>query len=191
MDFSPKMNVTIARQNNGTNRNARCLLIDKCGQQVGQEFFEDGRAGGEGLLAVMRGGMFGCVDESAQVVIPFSFKDMSYFSEGLASARVADEKVGAIDTNAHWAIQPVFVYLGQFCAGLAAAQIKDMGVYKWGYVDRDGDWVIEPQFEEAYDFVDGVAGVIPLGVNPDEVEQMGYIDTKGEYIWELSKAEAL
>lgn len=29
---------------------------------------------------------------------------------------------------------------------------------RWGYVDEDGDWVIEPKFKSAGAFAEGVAG---------------------------------
>jgi hypothetical protein len=43
---------------------------------------------------------------------------------------------------------------------------------KWGYIDIDGNMVIEPRFDEAYEFSEGLAGVNING-------KYGYIDDKG------------
>ena len=48
---------------------------------------------------------------------------------------------------------------------------------KWGYVNIIGEYVIESQFDEAYDF-DGEVAVVKVD------EKWGYINKKGEYIIE-------
>ena len=55
--------------------------------------------------------------------------------------------------------------------GLAA--IKENG--KWGYVDKDGKVIIEPQFEEAHSFLNGYAAVKAHG-------KWGYINEKGKLV---------
>ena len=56
---------------------------------------------------------------------------------------------------------------------LAPASIGD----KEGYIDKKGDWVIEPKYDAAYCFQDGIAVV---GVN----NKYGLIDKKGNWIVE-------
>lgn len=49
--------------------------------------------------------------------------------------------------------------------------------YRWGYIDRDGKMAIEPQFDDAWNFHEGLAAV--------KVEwARGYIDREGKYIVE-------
>ena len=55
-----------------------------------------------------------------------------------------------------------------------AAQIGE----KWGYIDCAGEIVIQPSFEEAYEFIDGIARV-EIG------KKIGYINKLGEYVWKL------
>jgi hypothetical protein len=43
---------------------------------------------------------------------------------------------------------------------------------KWGYINKKGNWVVSPQFENAQNFHDGLAGVSFEG-------KYGYIDTTG------------
>lgn len=45
----------------------------------------------------------------------------------------------------------------------------------WGYVDHKGSYVINPQFESAHPFFDGLARIVSDG-------KVGYISTKGKYI---------
>ena len=48
---------------------------------------------------------------------------------------------------------------------------------KWGFVDEDGNWVIEPKFVEAFDFHEGFSMVKIDG-------KWGYIKTDGTYLVE-------
>ena len=58
----------------------------------------------------------------------------------------------------------------------AAVSVKG----KWGYVDGGGKTVIEPNFDEAGGFTDGIARVTRDG-------KSGWIDKSGKYVWTLSK----
>jgi hypothetical protein len=46
---------------------------------------------------------------------------------------------------------------------------------KWGYIDRDGQFVIPPQFDEAGPFSEGLAAV-------EQNRHTGYIDTNGRFV---------
>lgn len=58
-------------------------------------------------------------------------------------------------------------------APLGLARVKLTG--KWGYIDRTGRIVINPQFEEAGDFSEGLARVKTGG-------KWGYIDRTGRFL---------
>lgn len=47
---------------------------------------------------------------------------------------------------------------------------------KYGFVDKDGQWIIQPQFEYAESFSEGVA-VVSVGC-----DRYGYIDTSGNWV---------
>ena len=57
---------------------------------------------------------------------------------------------------------------------------------EWGYVDRSGEWVIEPQFSNAYDFQDGIARVYEASDG-----SYGYIDSNGKWIRNIWMPEIL
>jgi hypothetical protein len=47
---------------------------------------------------------------------------------------------------------------------------------RWGYIDKQGKIVINPQFDRAWDFLGGLAWVM-IG------DKLGYIDKEGKYVW--------
>jgi hypothetical protein len=65
---------------------------------------------------------------------------------------------------------------------------------KWGYIDKTGAIKIQPQFDGAGDFSDGLAGVMAV---EGGVQKYGYIDTSGtlvikpQFDWESSFSEGL
>jgi hypothetical protein len=51
---------------------------------------------------------------------------------------------------------------------------------KWGYIDKTGNIVIEPQFDSAHRFSAELAQV-HVG------DKIGYIDKTGRYVWQSAK----
>lgn len=54
----------------------------------------------------------------------------------------------------------------------------------WGYVDENDNWVIEPQFDNAWDFSEDGIGLILKNY------MFGYIKPNGEYLFEPSFPDA-
>lgn len=48
---------------------------------------------------------------------------------------------------------------------------------KWGYVDKDGKWIIDPIFDWAEDFSENLAAVEING-------KIGYVDVTGDFVIE-------
>jgi hypothetical protein len=71
------------------------------------------------------------------------------------------------------AIEPAFDFVMKFTKGICPVMEKG----KWGYIDREGKFVIPPRFDEAKEFDGGLARV-KLGT------KIGYIDRMGRYVWE-------
>ena len=61
-----------------------------------------------------------------------------------------------------------------FANGLLSA--KEDGF--WGYINANGDFVISPQFDYAYEFSSGGVARVRFG------DKYGYIDTNGKYLIE-------
>jgi len=112
------------------------------------------------------------------------------FFEGLAAVKKKG-KWGFIDTNGTWTIQPTFdrgyasslkhrceyntenYGIGYFQEGKAHIE----NFRQWGYINKQGNWIIEPQFDKCLPFHEGVAAVL-------KNNKLGYIDTVGNWIIE-------
>ena len=120
------------------------------------------------------------------VAIPAQFSFAWDFSEGLASVWARDagvEKSGAIDKNGNLKIPLNFSLLRSFISGLAGACSQGV-TRKCGYINSGGQWVIEPIYDEVWDFKDGFA-TVSLG------KDGAVLDTKtGKYINEGGKKSA-
>ena len=66
-------------------------------------------------------------------------------------------------------------YTVEFSEGYASLQINE----KWGYIDKTGKIAIEPKYDMAYSFTDGLALVSEGG-------REGFIDTDGNYVIKLT-----
>lgn len=184
--FSDDTKTTVARTHEEGNRH--CILIDTYGNQVGRDRYSMGYGGTQGLIPVAREEKFGMVNEAGDLILPFSFDYLAPFHEELAIARNFEGNYGATDLSGNWAIHPKFSFIGSFSGGLAPAEIKASdGSYTNGYIDRKGDWVIQPNFYNADPFF--LQGSLAwVSVIIDGIECAGYINRQGEYVWPPSKA---
>ena len=144
---------------------------------------------------------WGFIDTEGRWIAKPQYASGDYFSEGLAPVLVKD-KVGFIDLQGRMAIEPQFdpdgtggcVLLGRvgasrFSEGLAAVQLKrqDWGK-EWGFIDRLGNWVIQPAFGCAAPFSEGLAVV---GVRDEQGQWLyGYIDKTGATVIKPQFSEA-
>jgi hypothetical protein len=99
-------------------------------------------------------------------------------SEGralLMAGSGARVKYGFLDTAGFLAIDTVYAWADDFSEGLAPA--KDAGTGRLGYLGRDGEWAIEPQFTEASKFSCGRAFVRAGG-------KAGFISHSGRMVIE-------
>ncbi|MHA7056993.1 WG repeat-containing protein [Aquimarina sp. M1] len=84
-----------------------------------------------------------------------------------------NEKIGFVDKQGAWVIEPQFEKAKTFENGYA-------GVFngnKWGFIDTNGKVVIEYQYDDV-DFFD-VNGLAPV-----KIEEWGFVNTKGELVIE-------
>jgi len=140
-------------------------------------------------------GLSGKVHKFGDVVIPPQFSTAWDFSEGLASVWARDGGVvqsGAIDRNGDLKIPLTFSLVRGFSSGRAGA-CTHVAARKCGYIDRKGRWLIEPVYDQVWDFKDGFA-TVTLGktdavLNPKtgrvtttENEKTAYIDASGKIL---------
>lgn len=130
----------------------------------------------------------GYVNAKGEWVIKYQEKkpdDLSDFSEGLASFRIAGDnykfptKKGFMNTMGETTIEPQYKEVGPFVNGIARANKADIWhINKWGYINKKGEAIIDFQYDEAFDFREGLAFVKR---GPDGL----MIDSSGNIIFEL------
>jgi len=133
------------------------------------------------------GGKWGYIDKMGKMVIEMNYDDASDFSEGLARVNIRG-KWGFIDMTSKIVIEAKYDDATDFKNGLARINIgrkKDkiglweLGVWsnrgKWGYIDKKGDIIIEPRFDEVSFFEEGLARVCIEG-------KFGFIDKMGKMV---------
>ncbi len=150
--------------------------IDKNGNQKGSFKGADQHYCGF-ARASMDGERIGFVDASAEFKIQPIYESVSNFSDDFA--RYYDEAFegyGFIDKKGDVALAAttlaVYDYIGSFSEGLACYGINGDDD-KYGFIDKKGKIAIAAQFDDAYEFSDGLALV-------EMNDRYGYINKKGE-----------
>jgi hypothetical protein len=137
--------------------------IDSAGKFRGFEQFTMVNSFSDGLALVAAGNKCGYIDKTGKISIELKFDcDLLKFRGIAGTGQLADIVI----------IQG----LTGFSEGLAAAQVAK----KWGYIDRTGTFVIQPQFSGSHvfgakGFSDGLASVV-------FDNQWGFIDRTGKVI---------
>jgi hypothetical protein len=172
--------------------------IDRAGEMVIRPQFAEAQSFSSGLAAVAvidarsaTGTFVGYINRKGKWVIEPRFPSHGFpFQEGLALAATVEGdrtvRQGYIDRRGGFAIllptyrdsqdtgQALVVPQEGFSEGLAPVTVGN----KCGYVDQQGNWVIEPQFVRGSRFSDGLAAVATSGDFGSPVN-WGYIDKTG------------
>lgn len=97
------------------------------------------------------------IDEQGTVVLSLSKLNMSgsVFSEGLMAVGTSNRKLGFIDITGKMVIPANYYYAKPFSEGLAVVSIPPTGYdmkAKYGYIRRNGEFAVEPQYDNAMSF---------------------------------------
>lgn len=126
----------------------------------------------EGLTPIVdpETGRVGYIDKKGNIVIKPQFYSAANFYEGVAFAGTQEDHV-IIDKSGNILAQKFVAingYYSHFSNNLAIAQKE----FSYGYINKQGKFVIEPVYDEARDFSNGLAAVKKDG-------KWGFIDTDG------------
>ena len=187
-------------------------FIDAKGRVVIPARFEDALDFFEGLAAVKVGKLWGFIDPTGSYRIRPKFVDASFFSCGIAKVALSGSRSsfvdahrkllgtfeansdcsngyaavmkgnlwGFIDATGTVVVPPKFEkFEGGFAEGLAAVAEPNR---PFGYIGLDGHYVIEPQFEFAFAFENGLARVERRSRDAG-AREAGYIDQAGRFVW--------
>lgn len=122
-------------------------------------------------------GKWGYIDESGKFEINATYKDATVFQEGLAWVVLENGAPSAINKNG----EIIFTLkeaedVSLFSEDLAAFSKIDSTNTIWGFVDKSGKQVINPQFTNVGSFHDGKCAV------QNKEGKWGYIDKSGKII---------
>lgn len=122
-------------------KNGKWGFVDEDGRIVVEYRFNDARQFSEELAAVKKSEFWGYVDRSGDFVISPRFRDAKQFSEGRAAVLFPESRGYAyIDRKGDVAIKPRFGIAHEFSHGLAKVGVDG----KYGYIDREGNWIWKP-----------------------------------------------
>ncbi|MGA9554960.1 MAG: WG repeat-containing protein, partial [Candidatus Sulfotelmatobacter sp.] len=134
-------------------------FIDKTGSFVTRDDFEqaDDFREDRARIRLKQQKRFGYIDLSGSIVIEPRFPSASvYFSDGVASVKEKEDRP-------------------DYSKGLASVKLDQMAPR--GFIDLDGNMVIEPRFFSTQSFHSGLCLV-------ETQKTIGYINKKGQYVWE-------
>ena len=122
-------------------------------------------------------GRYGFIDETGDWAIEPQFPYVRGFQDRRAAVRHEDGYCSYINPVGAWVLDRPWQWrgCGSFYEGLAAAQDPQRS-HLYGYIDRDGEWAIEPQFTYAERFSEGLAEVML------DDEHRAYIDVDGQFV---------
>jgi hypothetical protein len=146
--------------------------------------FEETEPFEAGLAKAKLKGKWGVILLTGEWLHRPQFELISPFFHGVAVAQEADEKHYLLHADGKLVDLPgVKQVLSEFGAdGLAVAVGRDGGV---GYIDRNGEWFIQPVYSQAKPFEDGYAvvrGKLPTGWRPANFAEPPYILLSTEWL---------
>lgn len=110
-------------------------------------------------------GKWGVIDESDNLIIPFKYDKISFYSEELIACNYK-EKWGFIDRNDKLIIPFKYEYASWFSGGISPVKLKG----RYGYINKSNEVVIDFDFDWAAPFEDDIAEVEQYGerffINP-------------------------
>ena len=131
----------------------------------------------ENIALVRSSDKFGYIDVKGSYIINPQYKYASNFSEGLAIVVPENGKIRYIDKEGEIKIELKDAdFAGNFHNGLAKYKLNG----KWGFIDKSGKTIINPQYDNVFDFTENLAAISIK--NDNEETLWGFIDITGKTV---------
>ena len=161
------------------NKDGKYGVLDKNGNQIVAPKFKECQDFSDGLAWIKMSRKWGCVDKKGNMVIDTNYISINNFHEGLAFVWIDNDRPVCIDKKGNVVIKELPKGLHRsdyliFSEGLACIKVDG----KYGYIDKTGEFAIEPQFYSASNFSCGLALIMT------ENAMHGYIDKTGRIVIE-------
>ncbi|KDR96406.1 WG containing repeat-containing protein [Peptoclostridium litorale DSM 5388] len=172
-------------------RAVKCGYINNKGEIVIQPQFEEAYDFSEGSAIIFdkTSRRYAYIDNTGKQITEFKFADAMDFSDGMALVSVMEgdqKKWGYINRSGEMVIKldkPFGGYLHSFSEGLAAVPVSvgegNKMETKYGFIDKQGNMVIEAKYAFAAKFTEGLAPV-----RMDTYGKYRYINKQGETVIE-------
>ena len=147
--------VTI-RTGTGKNIKEKQALIDKYGKELALPRDFNIKAYSCGSILLEKDGLYGYADSRGRWICEPEYTFARPFFEGLAAVRNANGKMGMIDKNGNYVIQPVFDEITDCSGGIICVYDKDHG---WSVIHK---LALLPKPEEAIISENSVADAAPI-----------------------------
>jgi tetratricopeptide (TPR) repeat protein len=139
----------------------------------------------EGLVAVGSGYKYGMINRKGEVFLPFNYNSISSFSEGIATVSDGDNKY-LLNHKKEMKLS-IYKYVGEFSEGLApvCTNYVSSGMHlngKDGFIDRTGKTIINPAYEVAAPFSEGLAAVEAETADTPKKYRWGFIDRSAKMV---------
>lgn len=146
-------------------------LINKSGSPVSTTAYSDVSGFKEGL-SYAKYSKYGFVDTKGNMKIPFKYKKVYEYSQGLALVQDDKDMWGFVDMSGKTVINFKYIDARPFSNNLAAVKIND--IWGWFFIDKSGRKVIDftNKYQKVKSFNEGWAPVMNL------FGMYGFIDTR-------------
>ncbi|MED3561353.1 WG repeat-containing protein, partial [Bacillus xiapuensis] len=121
--------------------------------------------------------LYGYINKKGIEIIPASFEQASDFLDGKAIVKMKNGSYSLIDLTGKVLHSYMFAFVGNYGEGLLAFKKREDG--KFGYIDEQGNVIIQPQFSAAEAFSQGRAIV---NDSDDYSNRYGVINRNGQLV---------
>ena len=156
--------------------------VDREGKYVINPQFDIAYGFTDGMALVKTSKGWAFIEEKPNATLSSVYADALPYSDGVAWTVKDGSAPTLIDTegNSLFGLKNA-KYVYQYAEGLAYAKLDSAD--KYGYVDKEGNWAIQPQFGMADFFSEGLACVANYIAPGEEGEhKYGYIDKDGKLV---------
>ena len=165
-------------------------IIDRQGEYIATPIYQDIQPASEGLFAARSAKGYGYIDGTGKTIIPFVYQDALAFHEGTAAVE-KDSVWIYIDRSGQKIFQQSFKNASAFSSGLAAVSANDS---LYGYINKSGNWAIEPKFDFAEPF-EGDTAIVTIKETNKKSKEYGLslrykIDKTGKSCYKLINPNA-
>ncbi len=161
-------------------------LIDKRGKYVIAPVYEEINEPTEDFYLVVKDSKYGFLNKKGEVVVSLKYTDALPFKQGVAAVGI-DGNWFFIDKTGKQVFINRFNNVSSFSDSLCA--VTQDGEF-WGYIDMSGNFVIQPLYESAEDFVNGFGIISKKEKDPKSkgmfISQRYKIDKTGKVLEKLT-----